>query len=101
MSNGESLLLSHGGGTVPSMSSDSSIIAATELPPCNHPFYASTGIRANANAKWVDVNSKGELKFENRSSEHVGSCVWAGELVYFYVLVAFYIPVFNCKHKRV
>lgn len=71
------------GGTVPSMSSDSSIIAATELPPCNHPFYASTGIRANANAKWVDVNSKGELKFENRSSEYVGSCVWAGELVYF------------------
>lgn len=70
------------GGECPPLSRDSSIVAATGFPPCSHAFYSSTGIRANANAKWVDVNSAGELKFENRSSEDLLSCVWAGELIY-------------------
>lgn len=69
---------------VPAIGADTAVIAATGLPPCTHPFYNSTGIRATPDATWVDVNSSGELKFENRrTSQGLNSCVWAGELIYF------------------
>lgn len=72
------------GGMVPAIGADTAVVAATGLPPCTHPFYNSTGIRATPDATWVDVNSSGELKFENRrTSQGLNSCTWAGELIYF------------------
>lgn len=80
----EPLVIVSWGGMVPAIGADTAVVAATGLPPCTHPFYNSTGIRATPDATWVDVNSSGELKFENRrTSQGLNSCTWAGELIYF------------------
>jgi hypothetical protein len=69
---------------VPAIGADTAVVAATGLPPCTHPFYNSTGIRATPDATWVDVNSSGELKFENRrTSQGLNSCTWLASLFTF------------------